>query len=680
MISINTNPSVLTIQRNITKSSNALHRALERISTGYKINSAQDDAAGLYVATMLNTKIRGLAQAKINTQNGISYLNTASSSLAQMNNILARLRDLAVQGSNGIYDDITLTALQKEAESLTTELYRIKESTSFNGKNIFETDETLRLSEADAISQGYSIIKTVDDLNNIRNDYSGKYILMSDIDLQSYSNWKPIGENIIGKLFTGIFDGNGYSITNLKINRTSEDFVGLFGAVLGAEIKNVKLENIEVKAKNYSGGLVGVNNNSKIINCTVSGKIKGTNYIGGLTGYNYNGSEVSNCKSAVNVMGGQYVGGLIGVNKDNVNDCKTTGIVEGSTYVGGLIGLSSEGTIKNCSAFGNIKAVYSECGGLIGKNGGTLYYSFATGKVNSHTSVGGLVGQNYGYIHDSFAQGDVFAIAAGGGLVGDNRTGAIICNSFAEGNVIGNEYIGGLVGYQLLSSTLENSFAIGKVQGDENKVGALAGYNNSSVIRNCFWNVDTTYTAIAVGEDKGSIYNSEGLSNTQMKDSQYYLDAGWSEDIWDFSLGMPKLKNIKKDEKTVRLQIDAGSDPLANSIIFDSSLDFMNFKAELTSINACLLSIDRIDELINTISSKNAEFGTILNRLDSVHNLNINTTENLYSAKSSIMDADIAYECAKYIRNQILRYTSLTLLSHDPGSYRSIAFLLTHNL
>ena len=110
-----------------------------------------------------------------------------------------------------------------------------------------------RLSEDEALAQGYTLIKSADDLNNIRNNLSGKYILMNDIDLSSYDNWDPIGDT--SNRFNGIFDGNGYVIKNLTINRPTEDNVGLFGYTVSANIQNVGLENVEVTGKEYVGGL-----------------------------------------------------------------------------------------------------------------------------------------------------------------------------------------------------------------------------------------------------------------------------------------------------------------------------------------------------------------------------------------------------------------------------------------
>ena len=137
MLSVNFNPSVLSSQRNIETASNALNTALGRMSTGFKINSAKDDAAGLFVATSLNSQLRGLKQAIKNINDGISLLNTADGALDNMTDLLSRIRDLAVQGANGVYDDLSRDAMQMEADSLIEELFQIKDCTLFNGIKIF---------------------------------------------------------------------------------------------------------------------------------------------------------------------------------------------------------------------------------------------------------------------------------------------------------------------------------------------------------------------------------------------------------------------------------------------------------------------------------------------------------------------------------------------------------------
>ena len=122
MLSINFNRSVLCAQNNLNNATSSLSKALNRMSTGFKINSAADDAAGMFVATNLNTQIRGLQQAQKNVNDGMSLINMADGVLTDMQTLLNRMRDLAVQGANGIYSDESRNAMQSEADALTEEI------------------------------------------------------------------------------------------------------------------------------------------------------------------------------------------------------------------------------------------------------------------------------------------------------------------------------------------------------------------------------------------------------------------------------------------------------------------------------------------------------------------------------------------------------------------------------
>ena len=141
-ISSNYNPSSLLVQRNLADASNSLNTALERMSTGYKVNCAADDAAGMFVATGMTANIRGLTQARKNAQDGLSLLNTAEGSLSNMTDILNRIRDLSVQAANGVYDVSQREAMQDEADALTEQLYQIKNGSDFNGLSIFGNFES----------------------------------------------------------------------------------------------------------------------------------------------------------------------------------------------------------------------------------------------------------------------------------------------------------------------------------------------------------------------------------------------------------------------------------------------------------------------------------------------------------------------------------------------------------
>ncbi len=135
---INTNVSSLNAQRQLTNSQSALNTAMERLSSGQRINSAADDAAGLAISNRQSAQIRGLDQAVRNANDGISLIQTAEGALSETTNILQRMRELAVQSANGIYSAADRETLDREVQDLKEEIDRISESTSFNGQNILD--------------------------------------------------------------------------------------------------------------------------------------------------------------------------------------------------------------------------------------------------------------------------------------------------------------------------------------------------------------------------------------------------------------------------------------------------------------------------------------------------------------------------------------------------------------
>jgi flagellin len=137
-LTINTNVASLNAQRQLTSSGGDLDKASERLSSGRRINSAADDAAGLAISNRQTSQIRGLAQAIRNANDGISLVQTAEGALDETTNILQRIRELSVQSANGIYSDTDRSTLNAEVEQLTSEIDRIAETTTFNGQNILD--------------------------------------------------------------------------------------------------------------------------------------------------------------------------------------------------------------------------------------------------------------------------------------------------------------------------------------------------------------------------------------------------------------------------------------------------------------------------------------------------------------------------------------------------------------
>jgi len=337
--------------------------------------------------------------------------------------------------------------------------------------------------------------------------------LMADIDLSGYSGTQF---NIIGDFydpFTGIFDGNGHTISNFSYTSTgtSNIGIGLFGYVYGpnAEIKNLGLidPNLDAGTGVFPGSLVGYLSHGTITNCYAeAGSVAGRFIVGGLVGRNYY-ATITNCYSTVKVTGYDSVGGLVGRNCNaTITNCYSTGSVAGSYYVGGLVGWSY-GTITNSYSTGSVSGASDNIGGLVGRNDATITNCYSTGSVSGNKYVGGLVGYNYHTITDCYSTGEVSGIAEVGGLVGFNYLSSI-SNCYSSGSVSGNIYVGGLVGR--------------KWEGEVN---------------NSFWDIETSGRSTSAG--------GAGKTTAEMQTMSTFIDAGWdfTTPVWTIDEGVdyPRL-------------------------------------------------------------------------------------------------------------------------------------------
>ncbi|DAA82930.1 TPA: hypothetical protein CPT90_07795 [Candidatus Gastranaerophilales bacterium HUM_3] len=431
---INTNLSSLIVQSSLKSSTKGLNTAIERMTTGFKINRAKDNAANFSINTHLSTKISGYQVAQDNTLQALDMLTTASDTLSTMESLVSRLRSLALTAGNKTYDTASLAALNAEAASIISELYRIKDNTTYNGIKLLEsitdipdgagadvksikskdgtfikevvkvdTSKMTKLSyvaEDAIISSGEYSISTAEELvklskmSNNSQIKGGRFVLANDIDMSAYSTGE--GFEPIAKYggFKGMVNGNGYVIRNLYINRPNEANVALIGGA-HVEVRNLGLENVDITGKNDTGGIVGQGQMNGLINCYVKdGSIKSNgNRCGGIAG-SLAYTNVDSCWTDVDVRGYKDVGGLIGDSKVTVKNSYALGDVFGNESVGGLIGVSSHTTL-NCFAEGDVTASGYYAGGLVGyanTNYGKIEncssYGFVTGADRAGTIVG----------------------------------------------------------------------------------------------------------------------------------------------------------------------------------------------------------------------------------------------------------------------------------------------------
>jgi hypothetical protein len=280
-------------------------------------------------------------------------------------------------------------------------------------------------------------VETVAELKMINSNRAGKYALMANVDLLGFSsylaqNWVPLGAYPASNAFTGVFDGGGYLLDNLKITTPGNDNGGLFGYVGGGgAVKNVIVAG-EIQAKNYSGGVAGELNEGTLENCENRVNVTAGYHIGGMAGYIYGGGTTYRT-----LTGCRNLGTII----------STTGVT--GSGVGGVAGTVSgrNSTLTNCSNYGTVKKTgnYPNTGGVAGcvDSTGILNDCRNSGKVESE-------GENTG------------------GVAGEVQNSSKLINCYNEGTVdspVGR--VGGVAGYVSSDITLSGCVnrAAGVVQG-----------------------------------------------------------------------------------------------------------------------------------------------------------------------------------------------------------------------
>lgn len=298
----------------------------------------------------------------------------------------------------------------------------------------------------------------LNELRNFLNDANVYFKLEDDIDLGKWitdnnptQGWQPVG--VSASPFKGHLDGNGKTIKNFMINRTS-NYVGFFGYISGAEINNLSIE----------------------------GNVKGGENTGGFAGYAERNCKISNVHLTGNVTGGNNTGGFIGTNKSNIlSDVFVKGNVTGKNAVGGILGYSEYSNCTGISYEGDIVG-NDEVGGICGENCSSssttsCYYTacYSKGTIHANDYVGGMVGnfQNYG------------------------PSGMTSCGAYID--ITANSYVGGLYGKSTINgrmnSYINKCYAIGSIECSGDYVGGLIGYtkghysyDSKEYITNCYFN------------------------------------------------------------------------------------------------------------------------------------------------------------------------------------------------
>ena len=622
----------MLVRKNFSCATNSLNTAIERLTTGYRINSAKDDAAGKSVAIDMNVKLSSNEIAQNNVSMGTSLLNTAEGNVNQMKSLVQRCRDLCLQARNGPYGTDSQEAIKSELTQIVSHVHQIQQSAEFNGISLFEncgssiestpqnssspptrgaplrsspmslpsaseggfintvdrktatilvTDPTqLASAISSATSSDYieigdaATLRQLAILVNGGTNCSGKkFVLTDNIDLRDYSNWTPIGSS--SNTFQGSFDGNGYTVSNMNISSSGTN-QGLFGKV-------------------YKGTI----SNTGVINSTINSTATSYSQIGLLAGNVFNG---------------------------NVTNCFSEGkVTANGRRIGGLVGLFSDGS--------------------------NMYDSYSRSTVSGGERVGVLVGHLHcSNIYNSFAEG----IASG---VTDSKSSvALIAGNYQGSNTIENCYAVG---------TVNGSYSIGGI------VGSIIGNTDILTLRNCYSDVEISGTGGDLGYVIGHCYAADlTLDNVQYTATSNDINVMGSLGTTNVtgectSVTSSPLSGGGSSGYTngngIKLQI--GLDGTANSqITLNLGLDLSSLDSIIDTPSSAS-NISTLDSILSQITSLETQIGTGLNRLESVQESLQTQHKTLSSALSVVRDADVSQESARYIRSQILQQASASLLT-----------------
>ena len=396
---------------------------------------------------------------------------------------------------------------------------------------------------------------------------SAYYKLGADIDASATQNpaynggagWLPIG--ISGTSFSGYFDGNGYTISNLYINRPTTNNVGFIGYFTGDSkyLKNLNITNANIIGQENVGILIGyftcdhMETGLEISDCISSGNITGSISTGGIIGNSRRGS-ITRCSSTADIVGGQNVGGIIGQGGEKYSSLSlrvtitypsyrgtitatgdTIGMIAGygacitvtdtnistatlnasptSSNVGGICGYAYISDFTRCTCSINISG-YNCVGGIVGneQGDGTTSYCVTTGNISGNSSVGGICGnvghaysvlRYYTTITQCKSTGNITATTSNaGGIFGAGRT--YLSHSYSTSSVTCPTSCGG-AGGTLTQGSITKCYSTGLITGTTNAKGFL-GVNSGGSSSDCYWDIETSgKTTSAVGTGKTTV-------------------------------------------------------------------------------------------------------------------------------------------------------------------------------
>ncbi|MBD3875745.1 flagellin [Pseudomonas kunmingensis] len=655
-LTVNTNIPSLNTQRNINNTSNALNTSMQRLSTGSRINSAKDDAAGLQISNRLTNQISGLNVATRNANDGISLSQTAEGALQQSTNILQRMRDLSIQSANGSNSDSDRAALQKEVSALQSELTRIAETTTFGGRKLM--DGSFGTSSFQVGSNAYETI-----------DVTVKSASASDIGSYQVGS-KAKGVNADGEL-TRAFGAvaTAADIKTVTGSVVSGDGSGAFtpsnlSIVGGGKSEEVKVEAGD-SAKSLAAKLNGVIPGLSATARTVF-QAEVTASAGQSADYKLTVGSGSDAKSVdlVGVTSTQSLADQINSNasklglKANVDE-KGVLTVESSTGENVTFGGSSNATgvslkVRVQDAEGNFGAstsVGESAAGTAGQE--TIVGSL---QLNSPTSYAISAATTTATAKTNDMTLALTITASGPAVPATDAVSVSLASITVSGVAIDTSgYKFSTVGE--LATALKNDPNASDLLrfGTD---GQISSKDGSDIV----FGAMSKYTAAGAPATTGTV-----TFTVTPKDKDGVDLTGAS--ILDLTAG---ASNTVAGKTSSAITVEGSYQLFGSASATKNSVD----KVDISTADGAQRALAVIDNALAGIDSQRADLGAVQNRFDNTINNLQNISENASAARSRIMDTDYAAETANLSKNQVLQQAGTAILAQAKQLPQSVLSLL----
>lgn len=683
---INTNIASINAQRNLDNSQSANQTALQRLSSGLRINSAKDDAAGLAISTRFDSQVRGLNVAIRNAGDGVSLSQTAEGALGSITNNLLRIRDLALQSANGTNSAIDRQALDQEVQQLKAEIKRVSEQTNFNGTKLLDgsfSAVTFQIGSNEGESVTVSIEgSTVDKLGSAQTDG-----ISSDQQGGSTQTIAAMaaGDLVINGIAVGASSGVDDAFSSFDQDKSAIAKAAAINSVsditgITAEVGSTSISGTSTFAAGASStGNIAINGITIAIatDATLSDEANLQNIANlineksGQTGViaEFNGRAGTGI--SLSAADGRNIQLDVGTGISDLNDA---GIATATTYAGSFSLVSSTGSpIAIDTTTGNI----ANAGLAVGKFSGTNSGAIGQAVSSEAFSTGDLVinGVPVGPTLASFDTASPTSTGPSGSAIAKAEAiNKVSDQSGVTASVNATLVNAGTIGtgtaetgsFDLNGVTIEVSYSATNTVADKQNTIISAINNKSGQTGIRAEALGATYRLIADDGRNISITNFAGSPLTAAQ-------LGLTEDTTAYaslalqSAGKIELGSITGDIAKAGFEIGTYGAAESGQLVQD---------IDVSTADGAILALAAVDNALTTINFQRANLGAIQNRFESTITNQAIAAENFTEASSRIRDADFAAETAELSRSQVLQQAGLSILAQANGQPQQVLQLL----